>query len=117
MERDQQTDDYTNDGEEMMMEAITFDVQGIKCDNPECDYEDMEADFDMEKFHNAPCPKCGANLFTDEDYNKMKFMLELAGVINKHVTPKPDDKVLAVELKMDGSGSIDLGEVRIEEQS
>ncbi len=96
------------------MEAITFNAQGIKCDNPKCGWRDVDAAFDMDKFHNAPCPKCGENLLTDADYASLKFMMDMATVVNKHTKPKPDEVRLALEIKMDGTGQIKLGDVEIQ---
>jgi hypothetical protein len=52
-----------------MMEGI----KGIKCDN--CDYADMEVPFsDYTNWINKPCPKCGENLLTQQDYDLCKSM-------------------------------------------
>ena len=44
--------------------------EGIVCDNPACDYRDPEGTLDkLEEYLNKPCPKCGENLLTEQDYN------------------------------------------------
>lgn len=45
---------------------------GLKCDNPSCDFVDESIKReDYEQWVNAPCPKCGENLLTEEDYNNV----------------------------------------------
>lgn len=91
------------------MKPITLDIKGIKCDAPLCDYKDMTVAFDMEKYHNAPCPKCGANLFTDADYKAMKKMLHRIKVINFIFSPfmhKLDAKVHRFKMDMNGTGEV-----------
>lgn len=61
-----------------------LEAGGIKCDNPECDYRDDTVKMeDWESYVNKPCPECGENLFTEEDYNKTKnFLNILEGVMS-----------------------------------
>ena len=56
---------------------------GLKCDNPECDWKDetIKSD-DMEKYLNAPCPKCGENILTEQDYKNTKLVLSMVDFIN-----------------------------------
>ena len=58
-------------------------VSGIKCDNPKCDYRDdsVKAE-DYPGWINKPCPKCGENLLTEEDYNSTQMMHALADFMN-----------------------------------
>ena len=93
----------------MSQQAITFNIKGIKCDNENCDWCDMEADFIPEKWLNHPCPKCGANLFTQADHDAMQKMFKAAAVINAVVdlaeSPLAEEvKTFAVD--MDGSGEV-----------
>lgn len=50
----------------------------VMCDNPECDYTvpyKTENEHTTILYINKPCPKCGENLLTEEDYiNHMKVM-------------------------------------------
>jgi hypothetical protein len=56
---------------------------GIKCDNPKCDFLDKDvAVADYPGWVNKPCPKCGENLLTEEDYNNTKLLLGMADLIN-----------------------------------
>ena len=65
------------------MKAITHEIKGIKCDAPDCGWSDMNAEFEPEKWLNALCPKCGANLFTSEAYDQMKTMFGFTDAINE----------------------------------
>ena len=65
-----------------MVDAITMSVKGIKCDNPECDWDDMNAEFDPEKWLDVPCPKCGANLFTKDAYDQLKAIMSIMEYVN-----------------------------------
>lgn len=43
-----------------MAKAIVTHIQGIKCDNKDCDFKDMSVSYeDYPKWINKPCPKCG----------------------------------------------------------
>jgi hypothetical protein len=53
-----------------MKQNIELIESGLKCDNPKCDWEDKTISFkDYEKYIDSPCPKCGENILTQEDYN------------------------------------------------
>lgn len=64
----------------------------IKCDNPTCDYvvsrgpehgevEDISV---YEEYLNKPCPKCGENLLTEEDYKDTKKLFNIVKLFNTH---------------------------------
>jgi len=95
------------------MQAIRFDIKGIKCDSPACDYADMEIDFDPEYFLNRPCPECGLNLFTEKDLKAMLRIFKIAKFLNFIFRPfiKKTDKERAFKIKMDGSGKTELKEI------
>ncbi len=50
---------------------------GLVCDNENCDFEDMTIkQSDYKDWVNKPCPKCGENLLTEEDFiNSEKLQL------------------------------------------
>lgn len=55
---------------------------GIQCDN--CDWVDATIPVkDMEGWINLPCPKCGSNLLTIEDYNGMIMFLAAVDIVNE----------------------------------
>ena len=97
------------------MKPITIEIKGIKCDNPKCDYTnpDVERE-DYKEFLNAPCPKCGDNLLTQADMDAITEMEEMAVVMNEAFAWVDEDelntKTVGVEVKMDGSGTMEFGE-------
>ncbi len=63
--------------------ALKMTGGGLKCDNPDCDWIDMSIPIkDYKKWINAPCPKCGSNLLTKQDYKMVKVLNGLVRVIN-----------------------------------
>ena len=58
--------------------------EGLQCDSPTCDWTDPTIKVeDYEKWLNAPCPKCGENVLTDEDYNNTVNLMALVDMINE----------------------------------
>ena len=57
-----------------MQQLIELSKDQIICDDPKCDYifevssEGIEEDINVKLFINMPCPQCGENLLTVEDY-------------------------------------------------
>ena len=69
---------------------IKLEGSGIKCDNPECDYKDMTvAVDDYPNWVDKPCPKCGENLLTKEDYLAVKQLYAVIELLNA----KPDEEI------------------------
>ena len=58
----------------------------VICDNPDCDYTVPYTD-ETEKylvlFINKPCPKCGENLLTIEDYLQYQKLMNVVNFINR----------------------------------
>lgn len=81
------------------MESIIIQDVLIQCDNPSCDYkivnESKDPYVDTSKYVNMPCPKCGENLLTEQDYKDYKVILDavkLAIELSKGVEVKQEDK-------------------------
>lgn len=56
---------------------------GLKCDSPTCDWQDMSISIeDYPKWLNAPCPKCGENVLTENDYNNVLNLLTAIDFMN-----------------------------------
>jgi hypothetical protein len=59
----------------------------IVCDNKQCDYkiENLTGDPNQEtfKYVNMPCPQCGDNLLTIEDYMQSKKVMRIVNWLNK----------------------------------
>lgn len=55
-------------------EVLKFN--GLKCDH--CDWEDKDIPYaEFEGWVDKPCPKCGENVLTQEDYNQVKELVEV----------------------------------------
>jgi predicted nucleic acid-binding Zn-ribbon protein len=93
-----------------LKDALKLTISGIKCDVPNCDYrkEDVSVS-DYENWLNKPCPKCGSNLLTQEDYDATKALISLAETLN-NVIPKAEDdeKMATVSIEMNGTGEINF---------
>ena len=54
----------------------------IQCDNPNCDYE-VEIPFaTYPEWINKPCPKCGENLLTENDYKNAELVRVSVAYLN-----------------------------------
>lgn len=59
----------------------------IVCDNPNCDYvvKNKTKEFDnkyIQQYINKPCPECGENLLTYDDYKKGIVFIRITRIIN-----------------------------------
>jgi hypothetical protein len=64
---------------------------GLKCDNPNCDYVNMNIKVEEYKdWVEKPCPKCGWVLLTKKDYKMSKILLGLVKFLN-FILPKRDE--------------------------
>ena len=83
-----------------MKKNVEYMGGGIKCDNPQCDY--INEDVSVSDYHNwlnKPCPKCGENLLTQEDYDKVQSMLAIVDLVNQMDIPyDPDDSIVSLEV-------------------
>lgn len=93
-----------------MKNALEMNIGGLKCDNPKCDYIDMDIKAeDYEKYVGSQCPKCGEVLLTEADYNNTKFLLGMVDLANK-IFPKReiDEKEITMTVNMNGSGNMNF---------
>lgn len=60
---------------------------GLVCDNENCDFEDMSIkQSDYKDWVDKPCPKCGENLLTEEDFinaERMQLAVELMNSLSE----------------------------------
>jgi len=90
--------------------------KGVKCDAEGCDFREEHVDIEtLEQWRNVPCPKCGANLLTDEDWFTIKLLNRLMGCwpirfIN-WIGKKLGCKARVYKATFDGSGKMELNEV------
>lgn len=65
----------------MKKKNIEINESGLQCDNINCDWKDNTIMFNNYKdWLNKPCPKCGENVLTEEDY---KNTLSFYSIIDK----------------------------------
>ena len=55
----------------------------VVCDNKDCDYEVPYTPSQLIHFINRPCPKCGQNLLTLEDFNVHEKMIKFVNWVNR----------------------------------
>ena len=95
-----------------MNNEITTKISGIKCDNPDCDFADHNVEFkDYDKWLNKPCPKCGQNLLTEQDYETCQFLFNLTNTINEIASNEiynfdNNDQQAFISINMDGTGNV-----------
>lgn len=89
-----------------MKNALELHFTGIKCDA--CDYKNK--DVRVEEYIdwlNKPCPKCGANLLTQEDFDTVQILIELASKVNQYSLPVVEDEErIIVSAELNGTGNI-----------
>jgi len=79
----------------------------IKCDNPNCDY--INRDVAIEDFHNwvdKPCPKCGSNLLTNQDYKTLEGLLHMINILNILLPEEKESEKTSITFRSDGSGNV-----------
>lgn len=91
-----------------MDKAIEFEIKGLKCDNKECDYTDMNVPFeDYEACVGKPCPKCGESLLTKEDFMSCSIIHTMIDNLNKFLPATPEgSKIATAMMNMQGDGSV-----------
>lgn len=89
------------------MQAITLNVEGIKCDNPGCDFQDRSVKLEEYKeWLNKPCPKCGANLLTRTDLVAVAALGIFVDLFNFDVPDDASMKRVPIAVEMDGTGQV-----------
>lgn len=89
---------------------MDFNIQGLKCDNPNCDYCNPEIPFEQyEQFVNYPCPKCGQSLLTPHAYKMCVAMKSMGNFITKITGgAKENDSEMRIPMEMDKDGHIGI---------
>jgi len=64
-----------------MKKNIEIEDTGLQCDN--CDWKDKSITFDIYKnWIDKPCPKCGENVLTEEDYTNAETLRNAIDILN-----------------------------------
>lgn len=88
---------------------VEFNIKGLKCDNPNCNYVDMDIDAsEYPKYLNTPCPKCGENLLTEDDLKAVEEIMFYTKLVHSLNIRKENDKKVKMNLDMDGSGKVKI---------
>lgn len=89
---------------------MDFNISGLKCDNPNCDYCNLDISFEQyEQFVNYPCPKCGESLLTPQAYKMCLALKSMGNFITKLTGgAKENDSQFRIPLKMDNDGHIGM---------
>lgn len=87
---------------------VDFNIQGLKCDNPNCDFCNHDIPFEKyEEFVNYPCPKCGQPLLTPQAYKMCLAMKKMGNFITTLTGgSRENDPELRVPLEMDKDGHV-----------
>ncbi len=87
------------------MKNIEYIGGGIRCDNPNCDYvNDSVKIEDYKDWVNKPCPKCGANLLTEEDFYNVNLLFSVVDLCNEippdllDINSHPDEKKMSFKI-------------------
>lgn len=93
-----------------LSKAIEFKAGGIKCDNEECDYNDMTVKYeDYKLWVNKPCPKCGQNLLTQQDYDSFMLLIGITEVMNSTMpAPTKGEPMGTMTVNFHGTGELDI---------
>ena len=82
-------------------------MSGIKCDNPNCNFVDYRVPVeDYINWLNKPCPNCGSNLLTQEDYDNVQTILKVYEQVKDVEFDEKD--LVRVVLSSDGSGDVKM---------
>lgn len=86
-------------------------ISGIQCDNPNCDYVDYNVSVDQyPEYVNRPCPKCGVNLLTEQDYQVVQVLLRAQKLISK-IPFGNNAKTSQFRVQTNGTGMINVERV------
>ncbi len=95
---------------------------GIKCDNPNCSYTDETATFETYRnYLDKPCPNCGENLLTEDDFNRAEAIRLTVDLINSvpkefleelsgEITPERIEELKSSPMFADAIGKENLSE-------
>jgi len=95
------------------MQAIKMNIGGIKCDNKECNFKDMSVQFeDYYKWLNKPCPKCGSNLLTQQDYDTVKILIDLTAIVNEEVSDVDEgEQLFKMSVEFNGTSRVVFSDI------
>ena len=79
------------------LEAVTVNGGGLKCDTEGCDWSDPDISMaNYASYVDYACPKCGASVLTQDDYDALQQVLTLIHEVNAIAELLPTDKLIEV---------------------
>lgn len=83
---------------------------GLKCDNPQCDYIDMSVKIeDYKDWVNKPCPLCGSNLLTEQDFASVLAIITMVNSINESEQYyETNEEDINLHIRFNGTGKVDI---------
>ena len=84
---------------------------GLKCDNVNCDYVNMDVEInDYKNWVNKPCPLCGSNLLTEQDFAAVLAIQSIVNNINKTKSDNlhNEEDCINLTFRFDGTGNVDV---------
>ena len=96
------------------MNSIKINVGGIKCDNKDCSFKDMGVKFeDYDKWLNKPCPECGSNLLTQDDFDSTKVLMDITAFLNEILPEsREDEELYKMSASFDGAGKVTFSDIK-----
>lgn len=62
---------------------VEIQESALKCDNSNCDWTGPDINFpEYKEWVNRPCPKCGENLLTMDDYERVEILRITMEIVN-----------------------------------
>lgn len=106
------------------MNMTEINVYGIKCDNPDCVYKNMDVKYEeYSQWLNKKCPDCGENLLTEEDLESTKQLIEMVKIANQIAKDAglddlelPKTPKIALPIEMNGTGKVTFRKARVLEE-
>lgn len=95
------------------MNSLKINIGGIKCDNKECGFNDMTVLFeDYANWLNKPCPKCGSNLLTQQDFDTVKILMDITEIVNE-CSPETteDEQLFKMSAEFNGTRKVVFSEI------
>jgi hypothetical protein len=97
---------------------VSVEESTIVCDNPACGFEQAIPFEDREKWIDRPCPNCGENLITREDFEKSQALYDLLNnplwaeleekAINSGLEPQNCEIMIRQQRDDDGADSLTI---------
>ena len=92
-----------------MTQPVTLNIYGLKCEKSSCNFSKIDIKFeDYPKWIDKPCPKCGTNLLTEQEYLRAKMAKAYVNSLNETMPPisEPEEGLHALSVSFDGKGSL-----------